>query len=174
MTNRIRIRPEELLGLKPGADPGDISRARARLARLLHPDLNDGETTAIMQLINHAVEVLMSGQDGIYSFGNPGQPEGPGEESREPERKGWDSREGQGGQGKQDSQGNGSSSGAGANTCTHPRKPGYDQCFNCSGVKLCTHCGNGYYKPPNDRCRTCRNKAWQERQRYHRYRGDRR
>ena len=71
---RINIQPEEILGLPAGASRDDISRARGELAKILHPDVRKGGNTALMQLINHAVEVLLSGQGGYYSFSGDPQP----------------------------------------------------------------------------------------------------
>ena len=144
MRNRISIRPEEILGLREGAEPGEISRARARLAKLLHPDLQGGQTTAIMQLVNHAVETLLNGEEETYSFIDryERREEEDDREEREPPNPG---------------------------VCNHPRKPGFDRCFECSGIKLCPRCGVGYYRPPNDRCRNCRNQGG-----WNRYGGGRR
>lgn len=64
----ISIRPEEILGVPRDATREEVSQARGRLAKKLHPDLGDGQSTAIMQLINHAVEVMTSGQGGSYRF----------------------------------------------------------------------------------------------------------
>ena len=132
MSNRISIRPEEILGILKGASTEEISRARARLAKMLHPDLQDKRTTAIMQLINHAAETMLSGEEGSYSFdGNSWEPR------RDPGR---------------------NKSRTDSRACGHPKKPGYDQCFECSGIRPCI-CGAGYYRPPNDRCRACRQRA---------------
>ena len=129
MANRISIRPEELLGIARGATPKEVSRARARLAKMLHPDLQDEQTTAIMQLINHAVEIMLTGEQGTYRFTNGDIQEVEKTHSNSSDRPG---------------------------TCNHPRKPGYNQCFECSGIKLCPLCGTGYYRPPNRLCRNCR------------------
>ena len=135
MSNRISIRPEDILGLPKGASTEEISRARARLAKMLHPDLQDKRTTAIMQLINHAVETMLSGEDGSYAFtgygdsGTPGRDPGRNEDRPDPR------------------------------DCSHPKKPGYAQCFKCSGIKPCEECHAGYYRSPNDRCRACRSQS---------------
>ncbi len=125
-----------------GSSAREISQARGRLAKMLHPDMRDGQSKALMQLINHAVEVLTSGQAGAYTFSTgaeetatrPGQP---GEHSNGQQQNGQQQE-----------------------ACTHPRKAGYKQCFKCSGVMRCEICGEGYYKPPNDRCSACRRSAW--------------
>ena len=147
LRNGIRIRPEEILGISRDATPREIRRARGRLAKMLHPDLHDGQGNAIMQLINHAVEVMMTGQQGDYTFGGGGEQGGPapGPDSSPPPRD--DPRQG--------STRGGGQQGGQKQECPHPKKPGYSQCFKCSGVQPC-RCGDGYYRPPNDRCRSCR------------------
>ena len=137
--NQIKLLPEEILGVPRGSTPQEISRARGKLAKMLHPDMRDGQSKAIMQLINHAVEIMMSGQQGCYTFSNGAEPrEPPPRQAREEPRPN---------QGQQQ------------NTCPHPKKRGYSQCFECSGVRRCGMCGEGYYRPPNDRCAGCRRRA---------------
>ena len=175
-TNRISIRPDEVLGIARDSTPEEINRARGKLAKILHPDLQDGQGTAIMQLINHAVEVMLSGQQGTYSFGDGTRKE---EQASEPPPRQRPPGAGNAGPGNAGpgpsgtgSQGRGQEySGQqrpGEEGCPHPKKPGYSQCFQCSGVQKCGICGEGYYRPPNDRCRDCRAMArggYQNRQR---------
>ena len=154
---RINIQPEEILGLPAGASRDDISRARGELAKILHPDVRKGGNTALMQLINHAVEVLLSGQGGYYSFSGDPQPGNAGPNPGEQSHGGWNpGGQNPGGQNPGGQNPGEEQYGRNRKTCDHPKKPGYSRCFECSGVKLCPVCQTGYYGPPNDRCRICR------------------
>ena len=56
--------PRSVLGVGPDATPADLSRARRRLAKALHPDLHDsttrGDAERRMALVNLAYDALTS------------------------------------------------------------------------------------------------------------------
>ena len=128
-----------------GSTPRRSPRARGKLAKMLHPDMRDGQSKAIMQLINHAVEIMMSGQQGCYTFSNGAEPREPRPQEPPPRQAREEPRPNQGQQ---------------QNTCPHPKKRGYSQCFECSGVRRCGMCGEGYYRPPQRPVRRVPQTGW--------------
>ena len=159
----INIQPWDLLGLHASATPEEIHRARGELAKILHPDVRNGQNTAIMQLINHAVEVMLARQSGHYAFtgGLTREEQARNERAREESARNQQAREERAREEQAQNEHAGGRPGGREHqgrrpACNHPRKPGYRQCFECSGVRLCELCGIGYYGPPNDRCRACR------------------
>lgn len=74
------LSPLEILGLSPGAQPGEVASAYRRLAQQAHPDL--GGSGGLMALLTEARDMALSGG----TWGTRGAPDRPEDQPRRADR----------------------------------------------------------------------------------------